>query len=329
MCWLSADDYNMGDRIEQIDVAVGVIWNDSGQILIALRDKLLHQGGLWEFPGGKIEAGELVEQALARELDEELGIRIQACHPLITVNHRYIDKAVRLHVHTVEAFTGCASGRQGQPILWVNPDALTHYDFPAANVPIIKALRLPPYYAVLDDADISVVAVNLEKFLIKDIKLIQARLKRLSSEQVRVFLEYAYPLCRQFGAILLINSSVTHAYVDKVDGIHLTAKDLMAVQTRPDGYDWVAASCHSLAELKHAEAIGVDFVVLAPVLATPTHPGVKTLGWEGFAALTAAVNVPVYALGGMTTDDLLTARQNGGQGIAAIRAFLGGDKALV
>jgi 8-oxo-dGTP diphosphatase len=92
--------------------------------------------------------------------------------------------------------------------------------------------------------------------------------------------------------------------------------------TRPENCNWLAASCHTLEQLHHAESIGVDFVVLAPVLATQTHPGAASLGWEQFADLVAQVNVPVYALGGMTKSCLMAARQNGGQGIAAIRAFL-------
>jgi 8-oxo-dGTP diphosphatase len=120
--------------------------------------------------------------------------------------------------------------------------------------------------------------------------------------------------------VLLINSAV--GYSVEVDGIHLTSRDLMALTTRPENIKWLAASCHNLEQLRHAQNIGVDFVVLAPVLATQTHPDAATLGWEQFAELVAEVNLPVYALGGMTTSSLITARQCGGQGIAAIRAFL-------
>ena len=152
------------------------------------------------------------------------------------------------------------------------------------------------------------------------VKLIQARLKTLPPTAVATFIEQAYPLCKQQHALLLMNSVVE--YPAAVDGIHLTSLHLMALTARPGNSKWLAASCHNLEQLQHAQNIGVDFVVLAPVLATQTHPGATSLGWEQFADLVAKVNLPVYALGGMTKSSLSTARQSGGQGIAAIRAFL-------
>jgi 8-oxo-dGTP diphosphatase len=319
-----------------LQVAVGVVKNPEGKILISLRHADLHQGGLWEFPGGKIEVSETAEFALSRELKEELNITATAATPLITVNHQYPDLAVQLNVFLVEQFSGETKSCEGQPFKWVTPAELSHYAFPAANQPIITAARLPPYYAILDDADEALLLPNLQKILDRGVKLIQARLKSLSAAAVAKFVERAYPLCKQQQALLLMNSAVE--YSDKVDGIHLTSHDLMALRpssgqplrpcsgqaltTRPENGKWLAASCHNLEQLQHAQKIGVDFVVLAPVLATQTHPGATSLGWEQFAALVDKVNLPVYALGGMDESSLITARQNGGQGIAAIRAFL-------
>ncbi len=304
-----------------LHVAVGVIKNSAGQILISLRDEKLHQGGLWEFPGGKVEADESVEQALARELKEELDINIESAVPLISIKHMYPDLAVQLHVYRVNSFAGEAKGCEGQAIKWVYPDELTQYRFPDANVPIISAVRLPAYYAILDDADKDSLSVNLDKFLNQGIRLIQARLKRLPSEELALFLNQAQRICRQNGAILLLNSSIPSWERYAPDGIHLTSGDLMRIEKRPQGMQWVAASCHNLAELKHAEKIGVDFVVLAPVLPTPTHPNADTLGWRRFSEWVNQVNLPVYALGGMEKSNLMDAKCAGAQGIAAIRAF--------
>jgi 8-oxo-dGTP diphosphatase len=105
-------------------------------------------------------------------------------------------------------------------------------------------------------------------------------------------------------------------------GIHLTSADLLARTKRPEGIRWCSASCHNLPELQHAEKIGVDFAVLAPVQATQTHQAAQAIGWHQFEHWVASVNMPVYALGGMSKADLTTARQAGGQGIAAISAFL-------
>jgi 8-oxo-dGTP diphosphatase len=303
-----------------LQVAVGVIKNPAGKILISHRHAALHQGGLWEFPGGKIEASETAEVALVRELKEELNIVVEASAPLITINHHYPDRFVQLKVFLVEQFSGEAKSCEGQPIKWVAPAELRQFDFPAANQPIITAAQLPPYYAILDDGDEAMLLPNLQKILSRGIKLIQARLKALSIAAVEKFVEQAYPLCRQQQATLLMNSAVECRSM--VDGIHLTSHDLMALTARPQNSKWLAASCHNLDQLQHAEKIGVDFVVLAPVSATQTHPEAAPLGWEQFARLVAKVNLPVYALGGMDESCMAVVRQNGGQGIAAIRAFL-------
>jgi 8-oxo-dGTP diphosphatase len=312
-----------------LHVAVGVVKNAEGRILISLRDKSLHQGGLWEFPGGKIEAGETPVQALAREFKEELAITVTAATPLITVRHHYPDLAVQLHVFLVTHFSGDAKSCEGQPFKWVNPGELANHAFPAANQPIITAARLPPYYAILDDADASLLLLNLQKILGRGIKLIQLRLKNMPSGTMETFIQQAHPLCRQHGASLLMNSTVKNAGDFAVDGIHLTSRDLMSLTRRPalppgvpEHARWVAASCHNLRELQHAQAMGVDFAVLAPVLATQTHPETAPLGWAQFSQLVSQVNLPVYALGGLSDSSLEPARQAGAQGIAAIRAFL-------
>ncbi|MGZ8157971.1 MAG: Nudix family hydrolase [Methylobacter sp.] len=311
-----------------LQVAVGVVKNPEGKILISLRHADLHQGGLWEFPGGKIEPSETAEFALARELKEELNITVTAATPLITINHQYPDLGVQLNVFLVEQFSGEAKSCEGQPFKWVTPAELEHYAFPAANRPIITAARLPAYYAILDDADEAMLLPNLQKLLNRGVKLIQARLKALPPIAVEKFIEQAYPLCQQQQTVLLMNSAVECSA--EVDGVHLTSRDLLALRpgsgqalaARPENSKWLAASCHNLEQLQHAQKIGVDFVVLAPVLTTQTHPGAPSLGWEQFADLAAQVNLPVYALGGMTEASLDQARHSGGQGIAAIRAFL-------
>lgn len=305
-----------------LQVAAGVIKNQQGQILIALRDASLHQGGLWEFPGGKLEFGETAEQALFRELKEELHITAHAATPLITVRHSYPDRHVQLNVFLVENFSGLAKGCQGQPLKWVEPNELLNFSFPAANQPIITAARLPRCYGILDDAEPSLLMDNLHKLLANGIKLIQARLKNLPADAVDAFIRQAYPLCQQQQAVLLVNSAVVDADKLNVDGMHLTAVHLMALTERPANMPWLSASCHTLEELSHAQNVGVDFVVLAPVLPTATHPGSATLGWEKFEELVAQINMPVYALGGMAAEDLTATCQAGGQGVASIRAFI-------
>ena len=123
-----------------VHVAVGVVLDDAKRILITRRANNTHQGGLWEFPGGKVEVGESLEVALARELSEELGIEIKRTSPLLEVHHDYGDKRVLLDVHVVWEFSGKAQGLENQPLAWVSADRLMDYRFPAANTPIISAV---------------------------------------------------------------------------------------------------------------------------------------------------------------------------------------------
>lgn len=305
-----------------LHVAVGVIKNDDGHVLISFRHKSSHQGSLWEFPGGKVELGETVEQALARELKEELGILVEASVPLIKIKHQYTDLEVLLDVRTVTLFSGEAHGVEGQEVKWIDPNQLTNHKFPEANYPIITATRLPSEYAILNGAEIDVLLKDLNTILNNGVKLIQARVKGLSGEGVISFFKRAVPLCKENGACLLVNSAVKSADKVNLSGIHLTTTDLLALKQRPARYDWVSASCHNLNELKHAEQIGVDFVVLAPVLPTKTHPGAEPLEWKRFKEIIDRVNLPVFALGGMTEADKQVAQEAGAQGIAGITAFL-------
>lgn len=123
-----------------IEVAVGVLVDKERRVLIARRPDDVHQGGLWEFPGGKIETGETVGAALARELSEELGIMIDGSRPLLTVNHDYGDKQVTLRVELVECWQGEPFGAEGQPLAWVAISALERYAFPEANRSIVECL---------------------------------------------------------------------------------------------------------------------------------------------------------------------------------------------
>lgn len=125
-----------------LHVAVGVIINADGQICIAKRPLGKPLAGLWEFPGGKVEAGESVFQALVRELDEELGILPLQSTPLIEIEHSYPEQTVLLDVHTIEQFDGEPQGREQQEVRWIQRAELRNFEFPAANKAIVDALIL-------------------------------------------------------------------------------------------------------------------------------------------------------------------------------------------
>ncbi len=122
-----------------IHVAVGLVLDDD-RVFVAQRDKNAHQGGLWEFPGGKVDAGETVEAALSRELNEELGIFVDYAEPVMQIKHDYTDKIVLLDVWQITRYRGEPSGCEGQPVKWLAINQLLAEQFPAANQAIVDWL---------------------------------------------------------------------------------------------------------------------------------------------------------------------------------------------
>lgn len=306
---------------EALHVAVGVVRDADGRILITQRAKHAHQGGLWEFPGGKLETDETVPQALQRELHEEVGIDVQTARPLIKIKHRYPDLHVLLDVWEVCHFAGVARPREGQAMRWVTPPQLSEHTFPSANIPIITATRLPDRYAILEGHSTQQVLDHFSKIVANKVRLLQLRIKSLPAPEIHSVYRVVFAECQRHGIRLLLNSDLP-LFQAKADGIHLSSRALMISKTRPAQHEWVAASCHNLQELRHAQNIGVDFVVLAPILPTATHPDVTPLGWQGMTRLIEQVNLPVFALGGLKIDDIEQVLEAGGQGIAGISAFL-------
>jgi 8-oxo-dGTP diphosphatase len=311
---------------EAIHVVAAAIRNSTGELLLARRPDHVHQGGLWEFPGGKVEPGETPEQALVRELHEELGILPVSYRALIRVPYRYPDKAVRLEAWRVEAFRGTPEGREGQPLAWVSPKALSHWAMPAANRPICTAVQLPPEYLITPEPrDPREFLRSLERSLSKGVRLVQLRAKRLGSAEFDALARDALALCREHETALLLNGDPEGVLRLAADGVHLSAVRVAALHERPlpEGL-WVSASCHGPEELERAARLGVDFAVLSPVLRTASHPERAPLGWPGFAKWVEVCPFPVYALGGVARPHLQAAWEYGAQGIAGIRGLWNG-----
>ena len=123
-----------------LTVAVGILTDNGGRVLVTRRKTGTHQGGLWEFPGGKVEPSETIDEALSRELQEELGVSIEAAEPYMVTDHDYGDKQVKLDVYRVTRWQGEARGLEGQPLAWKLPVELVGWPFPAANTPILERL---------------------------------------------------------------------------------------------------------------------------------------------------------------------------------------------
>lgn len=302
----------------------GAIQDGAGRVLVTRRPEHVHQGGLWEFPGGKLEPGESPAQCLARELEEELGIQVRASRPLIRVRHDYGDRRVLLDVHRVDDWAGVPHGREGQPLDWRHPEAMDPAAFPLADRPVINALRLPSLYLVTgaDPCSPETFVQRLRRALERGIRLVQLRAHALDDRDYGRLAESAYRICQQQGARLLLNRDPSRSGDLPRHGLHLTAAALQRLTARPGRPDeLLGASCHDAAQLARAAELDLDYALLSPVKPTLTHPDAVPLGWPRFAELVDPVPLPVYALGGLTQGDLAEAIAHGAQGIAAIRGL--------
>jgi 8-oxo-dGTP diphosphatase len=307
-----------------VDVAVAVLIRSDGAALLAQRPASKVYSGYWEFPGGKIEPGEPVAEALRREIREELGIEIERAYPWITRVFTYPHAKVRLQFYRVTAWRGEPRALEHQAIAWQRPEAIELEPLLPANGPVLRGLLLPAEYAITRAGELGV-----EPFLLRlgarlrgGLKLVQIREKTLAHRERGDFARRVSALARAHGAKVLVNSDAALAREISADGVHLTAEQLRSATARPD-FPLCGASCHSSEELRKAEALGVDFAVLGPVRATPSHPDAVPLGWERFREIAAGAAVPVYALGGIATRDLERALSCGAHGIAMVRGSWG------
>ncbi len=297
-----------------IEVVAAVIRDVDGKVLIAKRPTGKHQGGKWEFPGGKVEKGESRRSALVREIKEEIGIDIGHSARLISVYHEYDDKAIYLDVYEVQQWTGEAEGREGQPIQWVDTNDLHEFEFPEANSAIVEAACLPKHLKVMANAKDAEEFKNqftaniksgygliLQSFdgesssYIPSHEEINWMLDSAATHQVKVLLESPPPLVR------------SDYY------LHLNAEELQSVQEKPSAIR-VSAACSNAEELFKAQRLELDFIMVGPVL-TNASGGNKVIGWPMFQSLSARVNIPVYAIGGVGEKDMELAREYGAQGI--------------
>jgi len=305
-----------------IHVVAGVLRDAQGNILLAQRPVDKHLGGLWEFPGGKCEVNESAVDALSRELHEELGIAETSSRPLIQVRHDYGDKKIFLDVYLVTDWQGEPVGKEGQPLAWVSQNEMEQYDMPAADEPIIKALKLPTRYLITPpDLSVTEVLDQLKVNLEKGERLFQWRLFGLNADDWSETLAQANALAASYDASIMVNASVDDQKTYQLTSWHLNSRQLRELNERPGGIVMLSASCHNEIDLQQAEKLGVDFCVLSPVLPTRSHPDATPLGWAVFKDLVKKVNVPVYALGGMSPKQEAKALESGAQGVAGIRGL--------
>lgn len=313
--------------MKSIHVVAGVIRDVRGRVLLARRTQGRDLAGLWEFPGGKVEPGESPQQALQRELREELGIEAAIGAPIIAVP-QHVPKALTLDVHEVASYRGAPRGLDGQALAWVPPDKLTQYPMPPADGPVVAALVQPDRLLITPepvdgDAWLRALDAAVHAHAIRRVQLRAPVFAQANPDGWRRLVEQAAAALHDHDVDTWINGDATIAR-DFGLGLHLRSAQLVSPATT----EWkglrLAASCHSTVELQAAAASACEFALLGPVKDTRSHPGVAGIGWDTFRDLRAhAPALPVYALGGLGAEDLAEARRNGAQGTAAISAWWG------
>jgi 8-oxo-dGTP diphosphatase len=314
-----------------VEVAAAVMLRADGrEFLLAQRPPGKVYAGYWEFPGGKVEPGETVRDALIRELHEELGITVTGCSPWLTREFTYPHARVRLNFWRVTAWTGeigITAPLEHSAVDWqACGKTATVAPILPANDPILKALSLPRTMAITmaESEGAQAQLTQLQRALndAREPLLIQIRDKQLPAAQRRAFAAEVIALAHRHAALVVINDDAELARELGADGLHLSSSSLANCSERP-AFEWVGASCHTAEEIRRAGELGLDYALLGPVLATPSHPENPGLGWTEFAARCAGNTLPVFALGGMRLSLHDTAAEHGAHGIALMRGWQG------
>lgn len=295
------------------------------EYLLAQRPPGKAFAGYWEFPGGKREPGESLEDTCRRELREELGVECDELQPWISREFIYPHAHVRIRFFRVTAWRGAIQPLEHTGIVWqmvgTDPDVTPILP---ANGPVLKALRLPCRYAIscAEERGVEAELARIDQALSAGYRLFQIRDKSLNSETRLRLAEQIIAKVKPLNGIVLVNQDTALATEVGAQGIHLTSAQLHSLSERPD-FEWVGASCHDQKDLEHAVRLGVDFAVLSPVLRTASHPGKPTLGWQKFSALVDQLPIPVFALGGIRPGMTDIAQTAGAHGVAMMRHWPG------
>ncbi len=314
------------DGCAYLHVVAAAVVDARGRVLIAERPKHKSHGGLWEFPGGKREAGESSLAALRREFREEIGIDLTRGRPLIRVPFHYPGRSLILDVWRVDGFAGVAEPREGQRLAWVAPERLVDFEFPEANRPVVRALNLPQMLLTAhikpDEAESTF--ESLGHAIRAGVRCVQlaptndgasaetrhGRTRLLSASGYRRLRE----VCRDTGARLMVSGSVGDALALGADGVHFEAVPLRHLESAqiPSGL-LASASCDSPMGLAHAARHGLDYAVLGSSLGRHAF---AVEGWHRVRQWVRRAGLPVFAHGALDAVQLRRAVDCGCQGLA-------------
>lgn len=314
---------NQSETKKLIQVSIAII-RYKNQVLLGWRDEKLAQGGCYEFAGGKIELGETPEQAVVREVREEVGIDVTPIKRFASFQFDYPDRLLSLFFVLCKLKDPRELQSIDQHWRWIDLDDVQKFEFPKANQSIIQRLSWSRKIAILNGDHTAIQQVHHD---VDTIYLRQSdeNLKSLLPDNPQLFVEKKFIV--RWHDYQQLNDDLQ----EKVFAIHLNSQQIVDLAESVSQNNELPLSlqnknligaCHNENEIECANLIACDAIFISPVQATPTHPEQSGLGWERFSALADMTEMPVYALGGVGRDDLDVAKAYGAYGVAGIRDFL-------
>jgi len=303
--------------------AVGIIQQADGMVLLAQRPIGKPWAGYWEFPGGKVEAGETPKSALSRELKEELGIDVIEAYPWLTRRFDYpanynaigeltsVAKTVKLYFFVVTKWLGKPQALEGQAFCWESPNAMTVSPMLPANTPIFSALKLSRTYWILDYDLLGETEFfkQFNQLLANGVRMILLRAQRLASEGLNGLIDKLRRMTQADQMKLLIETGSVVTDLLKVDGLHLSTNALMKMDVRPQDL-LCGATCDDIHSLQHAAQLGLDYVFLRINKHVANDLSQAVIDWDLFHQQLSDYPLPVYVVGDDLNNTLLLSKQD-------------------
>ena len=300
-----------------IECSIGII-KESDKYLFSQRSKKPFLD-YFEFPGGKLEPNESSDQAIDREISEELGVRIVDKIKIGSLVHLYNNLKIKIHIYKINSYEGNILSREQQKLLYLNP-LDSYHNFIESTYRIINYISLPRYLHIISDKKSNPYSINRTRKYFNN--MIRLRSSGLSEDSYISQAKKIFETSSNKNAKLILDLKYIRSCQDiRYSGIHYTSNEINDIRTniRIDKNITYSASCHNLKEIHIANQLNLDFILLSPVLSFKNDN--PPLGWTDFKLLSKEANMPVFALGGISKDDLKTCMANNGYGISGISKF--------